>query len=161
MEQYPKRRGGVAARIILGILVCSLLISAAFGVQSLIAVDEVNALLSSQPDTDDFRNVFLTIELAVAVPLVAPAVPAILLGVFAAHPTRATTTAARVAIVLWWVLLVLALIAFLLQAGTMPSSFVNSMSPVLVLAVVPAAIGSICVHLIARSDPSLNDGTWA
>ena len=103
MEQRSEQNGcALAARIVPGALMCDVLVGPSFGAYLLVDSMVEDARFASQPGTSGSEYLGPLIGFAIARVLLAPAVPAILLGILAVHPVRATPLAAWVAMAPRW-----------------------------------------------------------
>ena len=139
-------------RIVLGVVVGIVLVGCVFGVLNLVSSSMEQAqLAASGASGSEYLGSMVTD--VVGIGLLAPAVPAILLMVFAMRPTRSTRTAAIVGLVLWWVLWTSAGFFIMLPSligGVDTREALDLLGLFLPLAIPPAA-STLCVFLASKS----------
>ena len=148
-------------RIVLGIVVGLVLVGCVFGVLNLVSSSMEQAqLAASGASGSEYLGSMVTDVLGIG--LLAPAAPAILLMVFAVHPTRSTRTAAIVGLVLWWALWIVAGIIMLpIQPGGIDTRETLDVTYIFFALAIPPAVSTLCVWLASRDvrNVEINGGT--
>lgn len=151
----------ISPRIALGIVVGIVLVGCVFGALALVSSSMEQAqLAASGASGSEYLGSMVTD--VVGIGLLAPAVPAVLLMIFAVRPTRSTRTAAIVGLVLWWALWVFAgFIMLPIQVGGIDTSEALDLMWVFFDLAIPPAVSTLCVWLAARGirNIDINGGT--
>lgn len=134
----------------LGVVVGIVLVGCLFGVLNLVSSSMEQAqLAASGASGSEYLGSMVTD--VVGIGLLAPAVPAILLMVFAVRPTRSTRTAAIVGFVLWWALWIVAGIIMLpIQPGGIDTREALDVTYIFFALAIPPAVSTLCVWLASR-----------